>query len=336
MRHLSIEAAIRSEPFILTEGAIVERVGRTPGLSLDPHILHARLVADPRRRCVLSHLYRGYLDAGRRHELPMIVLTPTWRASAVRVERAHLDTDVVNREAYAFLAALVAEYGNYASSVYVGGLMGCVGDAYRPQEALAQDEAAVAHAPQARALAATGVDLIVASTLPAFSEALGMAQAMAAAGSGLPYLLSFVVRPTGTLLDGTPLHQAVRQIDDCVSPPPLCYLLNCVHPIVYERAMESQLAVAPWLCERVIGLQGNTSCRSPEELDTLAFLDTEEPEPFAAAMLDLHQRFGARVLGGCCGTDERHIEWIAREMTKPAAPRCAVEPSERRIGRSLG
>jgi homocysteine S-methyltransferase len=138
--------------------------------------------------------------------------------------------------------------------------------------------------------------------------------AAAMGGWGIPYLLSFVVRPTGVLLDGTPVHQAVRQIDASVSPRPLCYMLNCVHPTVYARAMESELGADPTLRERVIGLQGNTSCRSPEELDALVFLDTEEPQPFAEAMVELYHRFGARVLGGCCGTDDRHIEWIARGM----------------------
>jgi len=295
-------------------------------VSLDPNVLHARLAADVQGRDVLGRIYRGYLDVGRRHELQMIVLTPTWRASAARATRAGLDAESVNREGCVFLADLVSEYGSYARSIYVGGLMGCVGDAYQPQQALSEEEAARAHAPQARALAAAGVDFLLASTLPALSEAVGMAVAMAAAQTAhkTPYALSFVVRPTGTLLDGMPLHQAVRQIDAWVSPEPLCYLVNCVHPTIYARAMESQLLYDPGLCERVIGLQGNTSCRSPEELDALTFLDTEEPEAFATAMLGLNRRFGARVLGGCCGTDERHIEWIARGIAQQKRPNGSV------------
>jgi homocysteine S-methyltransferase len=193
-----------------------------------------------------------------------------------------------------------------------------VGDAYRPQEALSQEAAASAHALQARVLAESGVDFLLASTLPAYSEAAGMAEAMAtaAAASGRPYMLSFVVRPAGTLLDGTPLHQAVRWIDARVRPRPLGYLINCVHPTVYAQAMLAQLGCDPSLCGRVLGLQGNTSCRSPEELDALAFLDTEEPGPFADAMLALYRRFGSKILGGCCGTDERHIEWIGRAMAR--------------------
>jgi homocysteine S-methyltransferase len=202
-------------------------------------------------------------------------------------------------------------------------MLGPAGDAYRPQEALPAPEAEVYHAFQARALAEAGVDFLIAATLPAYSEALGLARAMAA--SGLPYVLSFVLRPTGTLLDGTPLHEAVRKIDGSVSPNPFCYLVNCVHPTVFAQAFERELARAPCLGERVWGLQGNTSCRSPEELDNLAELETEAPRAFAGAMARLHDRFGMRVLGGCCGTDERHIEAIANSITSPEG-RTAVRP----------
>jgi homocysteine S-methyltransferase len=312
---LSFQETVRQEPLILTEGAVVERLGREPSISLDPHILHAAMAGDVPGRQVLGCLYRGYLDAGRRHNLSMMVLTPTWRASAVRLARAgYTRIDLVNRQGYEFLAGIVSEYGAYARSVYIGGLMGCVGDAYRPQDALSGVEAVAAHAPQAQALASCGVDFLLASTLPTFSEALGMARAMAECGQ--TYLLSFVVRPAGTLLDGTSLHCAVQRIDACVSPRPLCYLLNCVHPSIYAQAMRGQLVHDPLLRERVIGLQGNTSCRSPEELEALGYLETEDPQPFADAMLALHQRFGVSVLGGCCGTDERHIECIARGMAE--------------------
>jgi len=322
----SLQAVLAGEPFVLVEGAVVERLRRDLSLSLDPHILHAGFVYDGRARAALGGLYKQYLDIGCRYVVPMIVLTPTWRASAARLAQAGLTLSSsastgaagdVNGDCVRFLAGLVAEYGEYARRVYIGGLMGPAGDAYRPQEALSTEEAEVYHAVQVRALAEAGVDFLMAATLPAYTEALGLAQAMAR--SGAPYVLSFVLRPTGALLDGTPLRKAVHRIDSTVSPRPLCYMVNCVHPIVFERAFERELEWAPKLSERVIGLQGNTSCRSPEELDNLAELETEEPRAFAAAMIRLYERFGTRVLGGCCGTDERHIECIARDALAAAS-----------------
>jgi homocysteine S-methyltransferase len=46
----------------------------------------------------------------------------------------------------------------------------------------------------------------------------------------------------------------------------------------------------------------------------LPYLDTDEPDAFAKAMTTLHTRFGIKILGGCCGTDERHIEAIAKQI----------------------
>lgn len=307
---------------MLAEGAVIERLRRDLALSLDPHIVHAGFVYDGRARAALGRVYGQYLDIGRRYAVPMIVLTPTWRASAARLEQAGFApsssassgaTRDVNGDCVRFLVALVAEYGEYARQVYAGGLMGPAGDAYRPQEALSTGEAEVYHAFQVRALTEAGVDFLMAATLPAHTEALGLARAMAR--SGAPYMLSFVLRPTGALLDGTPLHEVVHRIDSTVSPRPSCYMVNCVHPVVFEQAFKRELELAPWLGERVVGLQGNTSCRSPEELDNLAELETEEPRAFAGAMVRLYRRFGSKVLGGCCGTDERHIECVAQSLT---------------------
>jgi homocysteine S-methyltransferase len=312
----TFETVIR-EPFILAEGAVIERLRRDPSISLDAHVLHAGFVYDA--RAVLGDVYRQYLDIGRRHALPMIVLSPTWRANPERLARAGLADRDVNRDGARFMAGLVAQYGDYARRVLIGGLMGCAGDAYRPQEALTPCEAELFHTPQAQALAEAGVDFLMAATLPAYSEALGMAQAMACCGK--PYVLSFVLRAGGTLLDGMPLREAIYRIDAATFPAPSWYMVNCVHPSVFERAFEGELArstaqgdPAAW-AGRLLGLQGNTSYRSPEELDDLAHLETEDPAVFAAAMVCLHGRYGIRVLGGCCGTDDRHIARIAESMS---------------------
>jgi homocysteine S-methyltransferase len=112
--------------------------------------------------------------------------------------------------------------------------MSCRGDAYSPAEALLVDEALEFHAWQAGKLADTGADFLLAATLPALSEATGLALALAATGK--PYLLSFVVRPEGTLLDGTPLKDAIAAIDSAVTPSPLAYLINCTHVFCQVRA----------------------------------------------------------------------------------------------------
>ena len=303
--------AITENTFILTEGAMIERVRRDPAVALDPHVATANLIYTTEGRAVLAGLYRQYLDVGQAHDLPMITLTPTWRASTQRVRDAGLgEVATVNRDCVRFLQEIRASYGGYADKILIGGLMGTLGNAYDPDIALSAADALDYHRPQARALADAGVDFLIASTLPAYSEALGIAQAMAEAG--VPYIPSFVLRPDGTLLDGIPLHEAVAGIDAAVSPKPFAFMANCVHPSVFASAMEREVASCATLRARVIGLQANTSALSPEELLGLDHLETEAPEAFAAAMWDVRERFGTRILGGCCGTDEQHIAAIAR------------------------
>ncbi len=310
---MDFNQTIASSPIILAEGAVIERLRRNPAIRLDPYILHAGLVYDSRGQTALRQIYRQYLDIGCKAGLPLLVCAPSWRANPDRLRQAGYDdrTDV-NGDGVRFLASIRAEYGVYAGQVFVGGLMSCRGDAYKPAEALPAGEAAVFHEPQAKALAAAGADFLLAATLPAASEALGLAWAMA--GCGTPYALSFVLRPSGALLDGTPLHQAIAMIDAAADPKPLFYMANCVHPTVFESAFAAAISQSPSVGTRVIGLQANTSTKSPEELDKRVALDGTAPEPFANAMVGLHHWFGTKILGGCCGTDNRHIAAIARRI----------------------
>jgi homocysteine S-methyltransferase len=177
---------------------------------------------------------------------------------------------------------------------------------------MAERVAAAFHTWQAEALATAGVDFLLAATLPALSEAMGLARAQAA--TGLPYMISFVARPEGTLLDGTPLKEAIASID-AVTPPPLAYLINCTHATVFQSALLHTTNSSPLVRERVIGLMANTAALSPEELDASADLVEEDPEVFGKNVADLSKELGMKVLGGCCGTDNRHIECLARNLS---------------------
>jgi len=126
--------------------------------------------------------------------------------------------------------------------------------------------------------------------------------------------VSFIVRPSGRLLDGTPLDHAISRIDDQVAPRPLGYLVNCVHSSAMESALSAPLGRRALDSGRLLGLQANTSSRGPEELDGSEELIGEDPEVFASEMCALRTLFGLRLLGGCCGTDGRHIAALARGL----------------------
>ena len=144
------------------------------------------------------------------------------------------------------------------------------------------------------------------------SEATGLALALAATGK--PYLLSFVARPEGTLLDGTPLKDAIAAIDSAVTPPPLAYLINCTH-VSFARSglMHGANSSAP-VRQRIIGLLANTAALGPEDLNDSTSLVEEEPETFGQSEAGLHRELGLKILGGCCGTDDRHIRSLAAQL----------------------
>jgi len=311
---MNFNETIQAQKPILTEGAMVERVRRHPDVTLDPEIAHAGLIYDPVGRNVLAGIYRQYLSIGSRHDLPMLTLAPTWRANPERIAKAgsNRTVETLNRDCVTFLKEIRNEFNDYGKKIFVAGMLGCRGDAYDPQAALSEKDAAHFHNQQVAALADSGVDFIKAATLPAVSEALGIARTIS--NSGLPAVICFVIRPDGTVLDGTPLHLAVEMIDAAVNPAPAFYMVNCVHPTVFTRAMDIETALSEEVARRVLGFQANTSAKSPEELDKLDYLDTTEPDLFAKMMLEIHQAYGTRVLGGCCGTDNSHIEKIAEQL----------------------
>jgi len=298
---------------VLTEGGVVERIRRHASARLDPDIAHAGLVLEEPGRQALREIYDEYLDIGQRHDLPFLSLTPTWRANPERMARsAFAGAGDLNGACVGFLQALRQRRGAYASRILIGGLMGCRGDAYRPGEALSSAEAADFHRQQAEKLTAGGVDFIKVATLPAISEAHGIAVALSRLP--VPCVLSFVVRANGTLLDQTPLHQAIDRIDSTVRPCPLFYMINCVHPTVCRAAIAHERQVSPGIVDRLRGIQANTSALSPEELERIDHLDTAEPEEFADQVVNLHREHGLKVLGGCCGSDGRHIAAIAERV----------------------
>jgi homocysteine S-methyltransferase len=308
---LDLREALNSGLGILTEGSVIERLRRDCPQYLDPFLANAPCIYDSRARDILRNIYKQYLNIGCEVARPILIFTPTWRANPERVKQAGFSNKKINYDATQFLKNIRNEYKDYSGQILIGGLIGCRGDAYDPSCALSADDAYRFHLPQARELAEAGVDFLIASTIPSVTEAIGMAKAMTSCGS---CIISFVIRRNGLLLDGTSLVDAIRLIDTSLSVKPVGYMVNCVHPFVYMEAMENLLRLGSVLPERLIGLQANTSQKSPEELDGSPDLIPEDPEIFGMAMEQVKQKYGLKILGGCCGTDDRHIREIALRM----------------------
>jgi homocysteine S-methyltransferase len=305
-----LRALLDGHRVLLTEGAVVERLRRNPAVRLDPFVANAALVRNITGRAELVRIYEEYIAVGKEACLPIILLTPTWRASAGRCEQAGIGLDI-NQACADMLLELRHDAVAFRDLVAVGGLLGPKGDAYRPSAALGTDAAYHYHLPQAQALSVSGVDFLMAATLPAVNEALGLARAMAE--QGVPYLVSFVLGPNGTMLDGTLLGAAIRKVNSEVYPQPFGFMVNCVHPAHLGPAVV-HLGSMPEEGKCLLGLQGNASRRNHGELDGSTALDAGESDEFGLLMAELARDPGLRILGGCCGTDARHIRAIGTAL----------------------
>lgn len=309
---MPLQALMENGQFVLGEGSLYERLRRSPAVELDDHVAHAGLIYNDGARDVLEAVHREYLEIGVRYKIPMMASSPTWRANRERIDRSPFAGMPVNRDAVRFMRDLAASLSSDGLPILIAGQCGPKGDGYLPEEAPSADDAVSFHAEQIDGLAEGGADILIAQTLPAFPEAFGLARAMAA--SGLPYIVSFVVRPDGTLLDGTAMDEAIDRIDNDSSRPPETYNANCVHASVFASAVTAIGQRNTSAAARITGLHANTSPKSPEELEGLEVLETEEADDFAENLNALRENLNIGFLGGCCGTSTEHMEALAARV----------------------
>lgn len=311
---IGFEDMVREAPLILTDGGIETRIMFETEIPLPPHVQVAALVTDPVGGPALRGIYESYVEAARSYVLPVIIGTPTFRASLNFVRQAGLGDEEAVRRLNADAVAMHREIRDRSDHqpIYIAGVIGPSGDAYRPEESLPIEEAREYHRIQAEALAHSGVDFLYAPTFPAVEEALGAAMAMGE--TGLPYVVSFVLERDGRVLDVTPLHAAIERIDGAALPAPLFYSISCVHPSIAAHALRDEAASSDLVTRRLFEFKANASPLSPEELVRLDHPEGDDPDLFAAEMWSLHEDFGLRILGGCCGTDDRHIRALAARM----------------------
>lgn len=290
---------------MLTEGSVYELLRRDARIRFDPQIAHAGLIYDPAARTILGDVHRSYFEIARQQALPQLAFTDTWRASAARVAASSFVGRAVNHDNVEFLREVADASGG---EVFIAGMSGPRGDGYQAAGTPSRDEAATVHRPQIEELAASPVDVLFAATLPALDEALGIGDVMAS--TGLPWIVSFVVRPDARLLDGTLLADAIRALD-AITPPPLGVSLNCVHPSVAAAALT---LLGPETAARIIAFQGNSAALAPEELDGSEELLGDDAAQFGNALIPLLA--SVPIVGGCCGTDVSHIAAVADRCRK--------------------
>lgn len=305
---MDFQTCLRACPCVLMEGALGERLKREYRLIIDGPVAMADLLYRPAGRRALQALWREYRAVAERYGLPFLAATPTRRCNRARVAAAGCEAAIV-ADNVALLREVQAES---QAPMFVGGLMGCRGDAYTGEGRLGEAEAYEFHRWQAGLFAEAGADYLFAGIMPTLPEACGMARAMAE--TGLPYLISFTIGRDGCLVDGTAIHDAIARIDGQEFAAPALYMANCVHPSIVREALCQPVNRTALVRARFRGIQANTSALSYAELDGAADLKTSPPEELAGEMARLRDEHGFVLFGGCCGTDQRHIEALARRL----------------------
>ena len=289
-------------PGYVTDGGLETDLIFHHGVEL-AHFAAFPLLMDPKGRELLADYYAGYAEIASAAGAGLFLETPTWRANFDWGARLGVGADGlagVNTDAVSLLAELGARYAGDVAEVVVAGTVGPRGDGYVVGEEMDSWEARDYHLPQARAFADAGADLVSSLTLTTVNEAIGVA--LAAGEVGLPVSVGFTVETDGRLPDGTTLRAAVRAVDDVA--PPDWFVVNCAHPSHVAAAVADG---GPWL-ERIGGTRVNASALSHAELDAAENLDEGDPAALGLDQAALAASLpGLHVVGGCCGTDARHV-----------------------------
>lgn len=291
----------------LTDSGMETTMIYRDGIDL-PHFAAFILLQDEKGRRMTREYYEDHARMAVRQRLGFLLEAPTWRANLDWAEKLGLtpaETAALNRQAIALMAAIRDDQENPDSPMAISGCIGPRGDGYVPADRMTADQAEAYHAVQIQTFAGTAADLVSAFTLNYVEEAIGITRAAQAAG--IPVVISFTVETDGCLPSGQSLKDAIETVDRETGNGPAYYMLNCAHPTHFAGALAND---EPWL-KRLRGLRANASRLSHAELDQAEQLDDGNPVELGQQYGDLLARLPhLSVLGGCCGTDHRHVEQI--------------------------
>lgn len=294
--------------FFLTDGGLETTLIFNEGIEL-PYFAAFDLLKDPSGEAALRNYFRTYAAIAVRDKVSLVLDSPTWRANADWGAKLGYSPDALvaaNRKAIELFEDIRDEFGNGQTKVVVSGCIGPRGDGYNPSFQMSTDEAERYHIAQIETFADTAADLVTALTMNYEEEAIGIVHAAKAAG--MPVVISFTVETDGRLPTGQSLKSAVEAVDAATDGGPAYYMINCAHPEHFEAILAANES---WVT-RIRGVRANASRMSHAELDEADTLDDGNPIELGQQYALLKKRLGhLNVLGGCCGTDHRHIEQIS-------------------------
>ena len=292
----------------LTDGGIETDLIFNDGLEL-PHFAAFHLLRDEKGTEALHAYFSRYASIARANGTGFILESPTWRASADWGEKLGYSPAALvaaNAKAINLMRELREQFSEANVPVIISGCVGPRGDGYIPDPVPSTNEAQAYHATQIGIFAKSEADMVTAITMTNANEAIGVTRAAGAVA--MPVAIAFTVETDGRLPTGQPLNEAIEEVDAETGSCPAYYMINCAHPTHFDGTLAGK---GKWI-ERIRGIRANASRRSHAELNEAPDLDSGNPLELGSQYADLrrnHPRIN--VLGGCCGTDHRHIQQIA-------------------------
>jgi S-methylmethionine-dependent homocysteine/selenocysteine methylase len=297
-----------SNDLYLTDGGIETTLIFHEGLEL-PDFAAFHLLQTEDGEKALQKYFRTYAEIAKRFGTGLILESATWRANkdwGARLGYTPEKLADMNRKAIHMLEEIRNEYETEQRRVIISGCIGPRGDGYVPDKVMTTQEAETYHWDQIQTFAGTAADMVTAITMNYVEEAIGITRATQRAN--IPMAISFTVETDGNLPTGQSLKSAVEQVDEATSGYPVYYMINCAHPTHFEQVVAEG---GEWL-ERIRGLRANASHRSHAELNEAPDLDVGNPVELGKQYANLTRHLSRlNVMGGCCGTDHRHLEQIA-------------------------
>lgn len=301
-----------SGDLFLTDAGIETDLIFNQGIEIREFATHT-LLPDPHGRESVANYFRGFLALANKYNMGFVLDSQTWKAHlhwAEDLAATEQELHGANKDAIAFIAELRDEFSGNNKPIVLNGLIGPRGDAYAPEARLAASEAEEYHARQIGWLAETEVDMVTALTFTQSDEAIGVVRA--AQSAGLPVVISFTVETDGRLPTGQPLNEAIAAVDEATEGAAAYFMVNCAHPDHFFDVLDD----SAW-SRRIRGLRCNASRLSHEELDECEVLDDGDPVELANQYKALTTTMPwLNVFGGCCGSDLRHVDKIARVVAR--------------------
>jgi len=321
-RYRSSFPQLTPQPF-LTDGGIETTLIFHEGIALREFSAF-ELLNSAEGIAVLERYFRRYAEIAARHRTGLILESATWRANldwGRRLGYSASQLVELNRRAISMLESLRAEFSTPDTPVIISGCVGPRGDGYVPSALMTAAEAERYHRPQIATFASTNADIVTALTMNYCDEAIGIARAARAVG--MPVAIALTVETDGNLPTGQSLAEAIAQIDNQSERYPAYYMVNCAHTSHFGELLSN--GHPAW--QRLRGVRANASRLSHEQLNALSTLDAGNPDEFGLDYASLRRELPwLTILGGCCGTDHRHIEAIAAHLRRASS---SVEPGHR-------